>query len=78
MENRFHSSGVTFSVDTLIAGLLIQPLVVLSFILSALRFGVFVGLPPFSVLLPFKAVILSYGMNLFLPGNYQSYLRLVI
>lgn len=64
-----------FSVDTLIAGLLIQPLVVLSFILSALRFGVFVGLPPFSVLLPFKAVILSYGMNLFLPGKLSELLK---
>lgn len=57
------------------AGLLIQPLMLLGFVLGAVRLAILASTPAAPILLALKATILSCGFNSLLPGRVAEILK---
>ena len=66
---RFLTAHVLFNL------ILIQPLVLLTYILLAIRFAILVQTPPSPLMPTLKAIFLAFGMNVILPGRISELLK---
>lgn len=63
------------SISTLIAGLLIQPIIIIGLIMQSIRHKILINFPVITVGVSFRAMVLSQGLNLLLPARLSELLK---